>query len=147
MVSLLFPLTLEINSSQSSQSDRFKRNTFHSHLCSKSTRLFLSRSESVKPLPGIYIIRPHCQSSTCSVLLFACLLAFPQNYYICSCFNEHNFLCLELSSCRYLYFIISPSLFFCSSIMCTMEPVLFFFYIMYYFETYIRLLFFIRLIL
>ena len=37
MVSLLFPLTLEINSSQSSQSDHFKRNTFHSHLCSKST--------------------------------------------------------------------------------------------------------------
>ena len=37
MVSLLFPLTLEINSSQSSQRDHFKRNTFHSHLCSKST--------------------------------------------------------------------------------------------------------------
>ena len=113
----------------------------------------------MKPLPGIYISRPHCllvfHLLSSLVCLFPCF--FPK-------FNEHNFLCLELSYCRCLYFIISPSLFFllkyhvyygtcsvcCYPIMyhcLSLYFVLFLFCIMYYFETYIYLLFFIILIL
>lgn len=126
MVSLLFPLTLEINSSQSSQSDRFKRNTFHSHLCSKSTdasyplRICEITSRDLHNQASLSVSLPLAQ--------FPCLLVsllFPKITIYALALMNTVFLCLEFFSCRYLYFIISPSLFFCSSIMCTMEPILF----------------------